>query len=189
LVALSQDHGFLDEGPSSEPSRLFFFSRSLPLNAIELDYAIRHFFHVYAENLDEERFDAWTGLFDPDQCTYEILSKENKDLGLPLPIMGCFTFGMIKDRVAMLAKGVLTYRRSRLLRQVSNVQASFTEDGHVLAKANLVVYQSSEEGVSSLYMVARYEATLVLVDKRTLVRKMAVIVESFGIDTMLAVPL
>lgn len=89
----------------------------------------------------------------------------------------------------MLAKGVLTYRRSRLLRQVSNVQASYTEDGHVLAKANLVVYQSSEEGVSSLYMVARYEATLVLVDKRTLVRKMAVIVESFGIDTMLAVPL
>jgi anthranilate 1,2-dioxygenase small subunit len=55
--------------------------------------------------------------------------------------------------------------------------------------ANLVVYQSNEEGVSSLYMVARYEATLVLVEKRMLLRKMAVVVESFGIDTMLAVPL
>lgn len=159
------------------------------MNAIELDYAIRHFFHVYAQNLDEEHFDAWTALFDPHQCTYEILSKENKDLDLPLPILGCFTFGMIKDRVAMLAKGVLTYRRSRLLRQVSNVQASLTEEGSVHAMANLVVYQSNEEGVSSLYMVARYEATLVLVEKRMLLRKMAVVVESFGIDTMLAVPL
>ncbi len=89
----------------------------------------------------------------------------------------------------MLAKGVLTYRRSRLLRQVSNVQASLTEEGSVHAMANLVVYQSNEEGVSSLYMVARYEATLVLVEKRMLLRKMAVVVESFGIDTMLAVPL
>ena len=159
------------------------------MNALELDYATRHFFHVYAQFLDQEQFNEWIGLFDPHQCTYEVLSKENKDLGLPLPIMGCSTLGMIQDRVAMLAKGVLTYRRSALLRQVSNVQASFGQDGHVLAKANLVVYQSNEEGVSSLYMVARYEATLERMESRLLIRKMQVIVESFGIDTMLAVPL
>ena len=159
------------------------------MNALELDYVTRHFFHAYAQSLDQEQFIEWIGLFDPNQCTYEVLSKENKDLDLPLPIMGCFTFGMVQDRVAMLAKGVLTYRRSALLRQVTNVQASFGQDGQVFAKANLVVYQSTEEGVSSLYMVARYEATLVLLEQRLLIRKMQVIVESFGIDTMLAVPL
>jgi 3-phenylpropionate/cinnamic acid dioxygenase small subunit len=55
--------------------------------------------------------------------------------------------------------------------------------------ANLVVYRSDEEGVSSLYMVARYEAEVAEAAGRFLIRRMAVVVDSFGIDTMLAVPL
>jgi anthranilate 1,2-dioxygenase small subunit len=57
------------------------------------------------------------------------------------------------------------------------------------ASANLVVYQSSEEGVSSLYMVARYELELIERADALKIRRMAVMVDSFGIDTMLAVPL
>ena len=159
------------------------------MNALELDLKARQFFNVYVQSLDQENFALWLTLFEPKECTYEVLSKENKDLGLPLPIMGCFTFGMIQDRVAMLAKGVLTFRRSSLLRQVSNVQAHALEDASIQAKANLVVYQSSEEGVSSLYMVARYEAILVPGPGDFKIQNMSVIVESFGIDTMLAVPL
>jgi len=159
------------------------------VNSIELDYKTRCFFNLYAQRLDEEDFSQWLDLFEPSACTYQVLSKENHDLGLALPIMGCTTFGMIQDRVAMLAKGVLTYRRSSLLRQVSNVQAQLLEDHHIQAKANLIVYQSSEEGVSSLYMVARYEAKLREHQDALKIQNMSVIVESFGIDTMLAVPL
>jgi anthranilate 1,2-dioxygenase small subunit len=119
-----------------------------------------------------------------------VLSRENRDLGLNLPIMGCFSHGMVQDRVAMLAKGVLTYRRDRLLRQVSNLQiVPGSSAAAVSARANLVVYQSSEEGVSSLYMVARYELELVEKADALKIRRMAVVVDSFGIDTMLAVPL
>jgi anthranilate 1,2-dioxygenase small subunit len=57
------------------------------------------------------------------------------------------------------------------------------------ARANLVVYQSSEEGVSSLYMVARYHTVLHRSQSTWLIRSMDVLVDSFGIDTMLAVPL
>jgi anthranilate 1,2-dioxygenase small subunit len=142
---------------------------------------------TYADHLDHERFAQWVDLFDPSDCRYEVLSRENRDLGLALPIMGCFSHGMIQDRVAMLAKGVLTYRRDKLLRQVSNVQLR-AADG-LTASANLVVYQSSEEGVSSLYMVARYELELIETTDALKIRRMAVVVDSFGIDTMLAVPL
>ena len=151
--------------------------------------AARSFFNVYAELLDAEQFDAWTALFDTQACTYRVLSRENQDLGLPLPIMGCFSHGMVRDRVAMLAKGVLTYSRDRLLRQVTNVQCQPLPESMVQARANLVVYQSSEEGVSRLYMVARYEMLLTDVGGKHLIRRMAVVVDSFGIDTMLAVPL
>jgi anthranilate 1,2-dioxygenase small subunit len=75
------------------------------------------------------------------------------------------------------------------MRQISNVQSQLLDDASIQATANLVVYQSSEEGVSSLYMVARYAASLVQVQGDLKIKKMSVIVESFGIDTMLAVPL
>jgi anthranilate 1,2-dioxygenase small subunit len=151
---------------------------------------VSQFLHGYTDDLDHERFADWVALFDADDCRYEVLSRENRDLGLGLPIMGCFSHGMVQDRVAMLAKGVLTYRRDRLLRQVSNLQIVPGSSAAVVsARANLVVYQSSEEGVSSLYMVARYELELIEKADALKIRRMAVVVDSFGIDTMLAVPL
>ena len=152
-------------------------------------WQVSQFLYRYAELLDGEQFTDWVALFDTQQCRYEVLSRENRDLGLPLPIMGCFSHGMVRDRVAMLAKGVLTYRRDKLLRQVSNVQLQAQTGSSSLARANLVVYQSNEEGVSSLYMVARYECELIEQDGELKLRQMAVVVDSFGIDTMLAVPL
>lgn len=154
-----------------------------------LNARVQDFMHEYAACLDEERFDDWVRMFDASGCTYDVLSRENRDLGLPAPIMGCRTYGMVCDRVAMLVKGVLTYRHNTLLRQVSNIRARRADSTTVAVNAGLVVYQSNEEGVSSLYMVARYEAGLADLGDRFIIRRMAVVVDSFGIDTMLAVPL
>ena len=157
-----------------------------------LQARVQAFMFEYAACLDEERFDDWVALFDAADCTYEVLSRENRDLGLPAPIMGCYSHGMVCDRVAMLVKGVLTYRHNHLLRQVSNVRVSAAPGGEanaVTVRAGLVVYQSDPEGVSSLYMVARYQARLADVNRKLLIQRMAVVVDSFGIDTMLAVPL
>ena len=151
--------------------------------------SIRSFFNIYAELLDAEQFEAWTDLFEPEDCAYRVLSRENQDLGLPLPIMGCYSHCMVRDRVSMLAKGVLTYRRDSLLRQVTNVQCQPLSESMVQARAKLVVYQSSEEGVSRLYMVARYRAVLRPSGENWRIKSMDVVVDSFGIDTMLAVPL
>jgi anthranilate 1,2-dioxygenase small subunit len=158
-----------------------------------LQARVEAFLYEYAASLDEERFDDWVKLFDSANCTYEVLSRENKDLGLPAPIMGCYSYGMVCDRVAMLVKGVLTYRHNNLLRQVSNIRVEkigrSVETDEISVRAGLVVYQSDEEGVSSLYMVARYELKLTQIAESLQIRRMAVVVDSFGIDTMLAVPL
>lgn len=150
---------------------------------------VEDFLYAYAACLDEQRFAEWPGFFNADACTYEVLSRENVDLGLPAPIMGCYSHGMVKDRVAMLIRNVLTYRRMNLLRQIGNVRVRRADDGTVHADAGLIVYQSDPEGVSSLYIVARYRAELIDGGHRFLLRRMGVVVDSFGIDTMLAVPL
>ena len=158
------------------------------MNAHSLRGEVEAFLYDYAACLDEERFAEWPGFFDED-CTYEILSRENWDLKLPAPIMGCYSHGMVQDRVAMLVKGTLTYRHMYLLRQITNVRARLRDDGAVAVAAGLVVHQSSEEGVSSLYMVGRYDAQLIRVAGALRIQTMRVILDSFGIDTMLAVPL
>ena len=155
----------------------------------DLRLEVESFFYEYAAALDEERFDMWPSMFDEADSRYEVLSRENVDLRLPVPIMGCYSHGMVRDRIAMLIEGTLTYRHMYLLRQVSNVRTSLADDGSIRAQAGLVVYQSSGEGVSSLYIAARYDAKLVRTNQQLRIRAMKVIVDSFGIDTMLAIPL
>ncbi len=152
--------------------------------------AVENFLTRYAACLDDEQWQQWPQLFDPEGSTYEVLSRENVDLGLPLAIMGCYSHGMIRDRVAMLIKNTLTYRRMYLQRQVSNVLITDRlPDGRLAVRANLLVHQSSPEGVSSLYIVARYRFELRTQGPQWLITRMQVVVDSFGIDTMLAVPL
>lgn len=118
-----------------------------------------------------------------------MLSRENVDLGLPVPIMSCYSHGMLRDRVAMLVQGTLTYRKMRLLRQVSNVRAETAAGGKVIVRAGITVFQSDEEGVSSLYLVGRYHAHLMSTNGSFRITAMSVVLDSFGIDTMLAVPI
>jgi anthranilate 1,2-dioxygenase small subunit len=150
---------------------------------------VESFLYEYAALLDEERFAEWPNLFAESPCRYEVLSRENVDLGLPVPIMSCYSHGMVRDRVAMLVQGTLTYRKMRLLRQVSNVRAHAAADGSVIARAGITVFQSDEEGVSSLYIVGHYDASLASANGSFRITGMSVVVDSFGIDTMLAVPI
>lgn len=149
---------------------------------------VESFLYEYAALLDEERFAEWPDLFDESACRYEVLSRENVDLGLPVPIMSGYSHGMVRDRVAMLVQGTLTYRKMRLLRQVSNVRATAGDDGSIHAQACVTVFQSDEEGVSSLYLVGRYRAKLRDAGGSFRLTAMSVVLDSFGIDTMLAVP-
>ncbi len=156
---------------------------------LTLRLQVESFLYEYAALLDEERFADWPQLFAESACRYEVLSRENVDLGLPVPIMSCYSHGMLRDRVAMLVQGTLTYRKMRLLRQVSNVRAEAAPGEKVIVKAGITVFQSDEEGVSSLYLVGRYHGHLMNSNGSFRITAMSVVLDSFGIDTMLAVPI
>ncbi|MCW8163485.1 aromatic-ring-hydroxylating dioxygenase subunit beta [Verminephrobacter aporrectodeae] len=155
-----------------------------------LSARVADFHSAYAEALNHERFAQWPDFFAHEgPCDYRIVSRENHDLNLPAPIMGCYTHGMVKDRVAMLIKGALTYRHMYLRHFITNVRAKRLADDAVAASANLLVMQSDHEGNSSTYMVGRYEDELLPHGDSFQLRKRLVIIDSFSIDTALAVPL
>jgi anthranilate 1,2-dioxygenase small subunit len=157
--------------------------------SIPLQERVERFNFDYADALNQRRFGEWPEFFAADDCDYRVVSRENHDAELPAPLLGCYTPGMVKDRVEMLIKGTLTYRQMYLRHYITNVRTEKTADGSIRASANLLVMQSDLEGNSSIYMVGRYEDVLAEIDGELKLRKRLVIVDSFSIDNMLAVPL
>ena len=143
----------------------------------------------YADTLNQRRYAEWPEFFAHDRCDYRIVSRENHDAGLPAPLMGCYTHGMIKDRVTMLVKETLTYRKMYLRHAITNVRADEQPDGTIEASANFIVMQSDLEGNTSIYMVGCYRDRIELIEDKLRFRSRTVIVDSFSIDNMLAVPL
>lgn len=153
----------------------------------EAETIATRFFNRYADCLDSGRHSEWPGFFRQTDCRYEIRSRENEDLNLPAAIMYCDTHGMLMDRVTMLAKA-LTYRHLIHRHFISNVFVSSVSTDEIQVKANYQLMQTDNDGVTSLFGVGQYLLTLVPEDDQWLASQLLVIVDTFGIDNMLAVP-
>jgi anthranilate 1,2-dioxygenase small subunit len=158
------------------------------MNRLELQQNIEQLFFDYADCLNEKRYEEFPSFFDEDDCYYEIQSKENYDLSLPTPIMGCYSHGMVKDRIAQLVDNTLTYRRLNLRHFVTNVRIVDEEADRIKVKANFLVMQSDLEGVSEHYLIGRYEDEIVKKGESLKFIKKRAILDSFAINNMLAVP-
>jgi len=157
------------------------------MNKIELQLKVEKFLFDYADCLNEKRYEDFPSFFKEEDCHYEVQSKENEDLGLTTPIMGCYSHGMIRDRVAQLIDNTLTYRRLNLRHFISNIRIEHDGD-KINLSANFQVMQSDLEGVSELYLVGRYEDVLILVHGDLKFTSKRAILDSFSIPNMLAVP-
>lgn len=157
------------------------------MNKIELHLKIERFLFDYADCLNEKRYGDFPAFFKEDDCHYEVQSKENEDLGLTVPIMGCYSHGMIRDRVAQLVDNTLTYRRLNLRHFISNIRID-DEQPEINVNANFQVMQSDLEGVSKLYLVGRYEDKLILDQNELKLISKRAILDSFSVPNMLAVP-
>jgi anthranilate 1,2-dioxygenase small subunit len=155
--------------------------------AADVRHAVERVLFDYADCLDSSRFAEWPAFFDEGGCTYEVLSRENEALGMPLPIMSAYSHGMVTDRVMMLVKETLTWRKMFFRHQIANVRVDAAADDALRVRANFTVHQCDQDGVPSLFMVGRYDAVLAAATLK--IRKMAAIVDSFGVDNMMAVPL
>ena len=154
-----------------------------------LQQRVEQFFYRYCATLNDGHYDKWPDYFDAADSRYEVLSRENLDLGLPVALMGCYSHGMIIDRVNMLVKKTLTFRKIYFRTMVSNVRTIEAEDDTIQGVANIMVMQTTLEGVSSIYAVGRYDDTLLERDGGFIIRRKQVTLDTFAIDNMLAVPL
>lgn len=149
-------------------------------------FKLQRLLDLYARLIDEDRLEEWVELFVP-EGRYEIISRENLAQGFALPLMLCENRNQIADRVMSLRKA-----------NIYNIHT----DRHVLSQPhvetaphgwrvgmNYALFQTNQEGVSSLYSVGRYDDLITEVDGALLFVSKRVIVDTGAVPSLLATPI
>jgi anthranilate 1,2-dioxygenase small subunit len=149
--------------------------------------ALRAWLADYAAGLDADDLEAWPDYF-LDDGIYRVVSRENEMLGLPAPLVYYYSRGMMQDRVTALREA-LTYEFVFTRHIVSAARLCETVDGDVSSRSTFAIYQSTEEGLSRLFCVGEYQDVIAMTAAGPKFRERRVIVDTFGIQNLIAVPL
>lgn len=145
--------------------------------------------YAYANALDTDRLEDWPTFF-TDTPIYKVLPKENDARGLPVGILSATSMGMLKDRVKSLREANI-YNIHYPRHVVTNVELTGMDGNRISARANLEVYQSDQDGRTSLFCVGQYR-DVIEHDPETGTLKFAerlVVIDTFNVPNLLAIPL
>lgn len=153
----------------------------------ELRDKIQDLLTEYVGRIDNDELESWLDLFLED-ASYRIVPRENVEQELPGAIMLCENKNMIRDRVALLRKAN-KYNIHTDRHMISAVRIREAGDGEWAVETNYAVFQTDQEGVSQLFSVGVYRDRVVVVDGVARFKEKLVIVDTYGIPSLLAVPL
>jgi anthranilate 1,2-dioxygenase small subunit len=141
----------------------------------------------YVSNLDNDRLEAWPTLFTED-CTYEIVPKENADLGLPIGIIHCTNQRMLRDRVVSLRNANIfeehTYRH-----MTSGMTVTAQKEGVIEMESSYVVVQTRANGESDVYQAGKYYDRVVRTPQGLRYLSKRVVYDTSRVQTLLATPI
>jgi anthranilate 1,2-dioxygenase small subunit len=140
----------------------------------------------YVSLIDTDRLEEWPGLFTED-CVYEIVPKENSDLGLPIGIMHCFGRAMLCDRITSLRKANVfephTYRHLTSGLEIEPLRVDTVE-----MQSNYVVVQTLTNGESSVYQAGRYFDRVVRTAQGWRYQRKRAVYDTSRVQTLLVTP-
>jgi anthranilate 1,2-dioxygenase small subunit len=108
----------------------------------------------YVSVIDADRLEDWPDLFTED-CIYEIVPKENADLGLPIGIMHCFGRPMLRDRIVSL-RNANVFEPHIYRHMTSGMEFKQVDADTIEMQSNYVVVQTLTDGESRIYQAGRY---------------------------------
>jgi anthranilate 1,2-dioxygenase small subunit len=146
--------------------------------------AVYDLFAEYGALIDLAKFDDWLDLF-ADECSYQILPRENFDRGLPAALVFCDSRAVLEDRLRALREA--NKYNIHTDRHLIGLPRIF-DDG-IAAEAPFVVYQTDQEGETRLFATGLYRDRLQLVGSRLKIRDKLVLLDTFAVPTLLATPL
>jgi anthranilate 1,2-dioxygenase small subunit len=146
--------------------------------------AVYDLFAEYGALIDMAKFDEWLDLF-AEECRYQIIPRENFELGLPAALVFCDSRAVLEDRLWALREA--NKYNIHTDRHVIGLPRIF-DDG-ITAEAPFAVYQTDQEGETRLFATGLYRDRLALVAGRLKFREKLVLLDTFAVPTLLATPL
>jgi anthranilate 1,2-dioxygenase small subunit len=159
----------------------------MDLAAIERRLEIEQLYTAYAHCLDDDRLEEWPEFF-TDDCAYRVTSAENYEAGLPLGIIYATSKNMLIDRVMALRLANI-YEPQRYRHVISCLQIESEAKDSLAAGANFIAVRTMQDGAMTLFAVGRYIDRVVRTDSGWKFAGKLVVLDSRGIDTLLALPL
>lgn len=141
----------------------------------------------YIYNLDNNRLEAWPTLFTED-CVYEIVPKENADLGLPVGLIHCTNQRMLRDRVVSLRNANI-YDEHTYRHMTSGLTVTGEHDGTIETESSYVVVQTRSNGESHVYQAGKYYDRVVRTPDGLRYAAKRVVYDTSRVQTLLATPI
>ena len=157
------------------------------MEAMKLWFELHMLQDQYINNLDNDRLEAWPTLFTED-CLYEIVPKENADMGLPIGIIYCNNQKMLRDRVVSLRNANI-FEEHSYRHMTSGLCVMAEKDGVIETESNYVVIQTRTDGESNVYQAGKYYDKVVRTDAGLRYRSKRVIYDTSRVQTLLATPI
>jgi anthranilate 1,2-dioxygenase small subunit len=140
----------------------------------------------YVSIIDSDRLEQWPDLFTEDGV-YEIVPKENVDLGLSIGIMHCFGRPMMRDRIVSLRKANVfepqTYRH-----MTSGLEFNMISADTVEMQSSYVVVQTLTDGESRLFQAGRYFDRVVHTPEGWRYQRKRAVYDTSRVQTLLVIP-
>lgn len=157
------------------------------MEAMKLWFELHMLQDQYINNLDNDRLEAWPTLFTED-CLYEIIPKENADMGLPIGIIYCDNQKMLRDRVVSLRNANI-FEEHSYRHMTSGLCVMAEKDGVIETESNYVVIQTRTDGESNVYQAGKYYDKVVRTDAGLRYQSKRVIYDTSRVQTLLATPI
>ncbi|WP_138467051.1 aromatic-ring-hydroxylating dioxygenase subunit beta [Poseidonocella sp. HB161398] len=138
-------------------------------------------------HLDRMELDAWIECFD-ETAEYHVIPRENLEVGYGAAVIRCNSLDVIKDRLMVLDVSS-KYNPHWDRHFLNGTQYLSYEDGILEARTNFMIVQSSLEGFSKLFVAGHYEDKIVMTDAGPRLRSRVVVLDTFSVPNLIAVPL
>ncbi len=124
-----------------------------------LSNEIRYFYEEVADLLDRDEVERFPSFF-LEECTYQVVSRENYNEGLPQAAIYCDGVGMVQDRVLALRETQVYV--PRVWRHfISGVRVTAIEGDEIHARANFLITEAMSDQDPTLFLVGDYLDILV----------------------------
>jgi 3-phenylpropionate/cinnamic acid dioxygenase small subunit len=147
---------------------------------------VEAFLHDYMLTIDSDRLEDWHTFFEEDG-TYNVTTRENMELGLPLNLMSCEGHGMFKDRIVALRTANIfephVYCHIPGALRVTSINGDLVE-----SESSFTIVRTTNGGDMDVFICGRSHDTVRLGKDGPKLKNRTVILDSRQIDTLLVIP-